>query len=97
MPIPSKKQGESPKDFMSRCMSDSVMNKEFPDQSQRSSICMSKACEGLNHIEAADFQLSQSQGNKKIYKYKDPKTGEVYEFERRGLYRRNGRILVPVR
>lgn len=31
------------------------------------------------------------------YKYKDPKTGEVYEYDRRGVYQKNGRNLVPVR
>ena len=31
------------------------------------------------------------------YKYKDPKTGEVYEYERKGVYQKNGRNLVPVR
>jgi hypothetical protein len=107
MPIPSKKDGESPKDFMSRCMGDSTMNTEYPDQSQRSAVCMSKACEGLGHIEAADFQIEHAcelaaqrelerAASEKTYKYKDPKTGEVYEFNRRGIYRRNGRVLVPV-
>ena len=31
------------------------------------------------------------------YKYKDPKTGEIYEFERRGVYKKNGRTLLFVR
>jgi hypothetical protein len=29
------------------------------------------------------------------YKYKDPKTGEVYEFDRKGVYTKNGRVLIP--
>lgn len=29
------------------------------------------------------------------YKYRDPKTGEIYEFARKGVYTRNGRTLVP--
>jgi len=29
------------------------------------------------------------------YKYKDPKTGQVYEYERRGIYRKDGRTLIP--
>lgn len=107
MPIPSKKEGEAPKDFMSRCMGDPVMNKEYPNQSQRSAVCMSKACEGMGHIEAADFQIEhacklaadrelEKAAKKKTYKYKDPVTNEVFEFDRRGLYRRNKRVLVPV-
>ena len=31
------------------------------------------------------------------YKYKDPKTGEVYTYERQGVYKKNGRFLVPVK
>ena len=31
------------------------------------------------------------------YAYEDPKTGEIYYYKRRGLYRKNGRPLVPVR
>ncbi len=31
------------------------------------------------------------------YKYKDPKTGEIYEFNRPGIHKKNGQTLVPVR
>ena len=31
------------------------------------------------------------------YKYEDPQTGEVYTFKRRGVYKKNGRVLVPLR
>lgn len=55
MPIPSKKDGEKSSDFMGRCMGDETMKKEYPSQDQRVAICMSKATEGLNYIEAADF------------------------------------------
>lgn len=30
------------------------------------------------------------------YKYKDPVTGEIYEFARKGVYKKNGRVLVFV-
>ena len=30
------------------------------------------------------------------FKYKDPKTGEVYEYEFKGIYKKNGRTLIPV-
>jgi hypothetical protein len=29
------------------------------------------------------------------YKYKDPITGEIYEYARKGVYKKNGRVLVP--
>jgi hypothetical protein len=55
MPIPDKNKNEDKNQFMSRCMSDSTMNKEYPDSGQRTAICMGKACEGLDYIEAGDF------------------------------------------
>ena len=29
------------------------------------------------------------------FKYKDPKTGQVYEYERKGIYKKDGRTLIP--
>ena len=42
MPIPTPKPGEEKNDFISRCMGSDVMQKEFPDQKQRSAVCYSK-------------------------------------------------------
>lgn len=39
MPLPSKKGKESQSDFVSRCMGDSVMNKEFKNEKQRAAVC----------------------------------------------------------
>ena len=39
MPLPTVNEGESRRDFTDRCMSDTEMNKEFPEQSQRFAIC----------------------------------------------------------
>ena len=36
------KKGESKSDFVSRCMGDSVMNKEWPEQKQRAGVCYSQ-------------------------------------------------------
>jgi hypothetical protein len=41
MPIPNPK-GEPKKNFLSECMADSVMVKEFPDEKQRYAVCHSK-------------------------------------------------------
>ena len=41
MPIPSP-EGEPKKNFLSKCMGDSVMTKEFPDEKQRYAVCQSK-------------------------------------------------------
>lgn len=58
MPLPEKRDGEKPGQFIARCMSDPKINEEYPDQKQRTAVCMSKACEGMSHIEAADFQIN---------------------------------------
>jgi hypothetical protein len=42
MPIPSPKKSEKQGDFVSRCMSDETMNKEFSDQKQRAAVCYSQ-------------------------------------------------------
>lgn len=57
MPIPSTKENEDKSDFMARCMSDSTMNKEYPDKKQRYAVCMGKATEGLSLIEAVDLRV----------------------------------------
>lgn len=58
MPLPSKKDGEDRNKFMSRCMSDPKMSKEYPDNKQRTAVCISKATEDMGYIEAADFHLN---------------------------------------
>ena len=58
MPLPSKKDGEDRNNFMSRCMSDPKMSKEYPDNKQRVAVCISKATEDMDYIEAADFHLN---------------------------------------
>lgn len=39
MPLPSPKKDEKQSDFISRCMGNSVTNKDFPDQKQRAAVC----------------------------------------------------------
>ena len=40
MPIPSRKQNEDPQKYVSRCMGNETMKKEYPDQKQRVAICL---------------------------------------------------------
>jgi len=123
MPLPKKGEKESRKEFMSRCMGNETMNKEYPDRSQRAAICMSKAGQ-LSLIECVDLTSQYfSEADEKAgyppncnegyvekdgrcvpietgisdagYKYRDTKTGEIYEFARKGVYTKDGRVLVP--
>ncbi len=57
MPIPTPKDGEDKNKFMARCMGNETMKKDYPSQDQRVAVCMSKATEDLNHIQAADYQI----------------------------------------
>lgn len=41
MPLPKPNKDEARKDFTNRCMGDSIMNKEYPNQDQRFAICNS--------------------------------------------------------
>ena len=43
MPLPQKKQDESKQKFLSRCMSNPTMNKEYPEEKQRYAVCMNQA------------------------------------------------------
>lgn len=38
-PLPRPNRGESEQDFISRCMGNAAMNREYPDEKQRSAIC----------------------------------------------------------
>jgi len=39
MPLAKPKPQEEKKEFISRCMSDDIMNKEFPERDQRAAVC----------------------------------------------------------
>ena len=58
MPLPSRREDESRENFMSRCMSDNEVSKEFPDGKQRTAVCMSKALEGLSTSASVDMQYN---------------------------------------
>ena len=41
MPIPKPNKGEKEPDFISRCMGNNTMKKDYPDQKQRLAVCYS--------------------------------------------------------
>ena len=43
MPIPSKKPDEDKEKFVSRCMGDEVMKKDYPDSKQRVAVCLGQS------------------------------------------------------
>jgi hypothetical protein len=54
MPLVTPKKSEKQGDFVSRCMGDETMNKEFPDQKQRAAVCYSQFKKANASIEAAE-------------------------------------------
>ena len=46
IPIPTISKGEDEETFISRCMGDSTMNKEYPDNKQRSAVCYAQLRKG---------------------------------------------------
>ena len=42
MPLPKVHKNNNKKEFIDRCMSDKVMNKEFSDSKQRAAVCYNK-------------------------------------------------------
>jgi hypothetical protein len=42
MPLPKPNPDEQEKEFVSRCMSNETMKKEYPDQKQRVAVCFSQ-------------------------------------------------------
>jgi hypothetical protein len=59
MPIPNPEKSEKEGDFVSRCMGDETMNKEFPDQKQRAAICYSQFKKADANIEASEESLEE--------------------------------------
>jgi len=62
MPIPSRKKEEEKDSFVSRCMSNDTMKKDYPDEKQRVAICIQRATANCDCVEAADFELQMESG-----------------------------------
>jgi len=42
MPLPKPNAGEKQSEFISRCMANEVMKREYPDKDQRAAVCHSQ-------------------------------------------------------
>jgi hypothetical protein len=62
MPIPSRRKDEQKDSFVSRCMSNETMKKEYPDEKQRVAICIQQATAECDCVEIADFELQMENG-----------------------------------
>ena len=57
MPIPKKRKDEDKTKFVSRCMSNEVMKKDYPDTKQRIAICLDQATADCGCVDDADFRM----------------------------------------
>ena len=74
MPLPKPRGSESRKDFMQRCMSDSVTVSEFPNRDQRLAVCSTQYREKYEEVNLEsynDYPASASNNAKKAIKYKE--------------------------
>jgi len=69
MPIPTPNKDEQQKDFISRCMGDKVMLKEFEGNDQRFAVCINKWEKAhLKENSTAKFELDMSENLPKVSK-----------------------------
>lgn len=135
MPIPKPKKNEEHNAFLSRCMSNETMKKDFPDNKQRIAICLGQTkktkaslfdrvleilqytfgsyecSECLGYEEElsiaslfipmsedyVDFDDDEEDFDLSVlgsYVYKDPRTGQIYLYDNRGIQTKNGKPLV---
>ena len=134
MPIPSRKQNETKDNFIQRCVSNNLMNKEYPSESQRYAICSGKSSSSIvfdvidylndrvygftesinindgifiptmdDYVEVEDeifedyyFEEMANRDLDGIHLYMDPKSREIYIFNKKGVHYKNGSPLVLV-
>lgn len=91
MPIPSKKSDEDKQKFVSRCMGDETMKKDYPNTQQRIAICLgqtkkkSKGCDLLEEV--ADNLLANN------CEWDDEWDEFIWETEVTEIYDEDGKIL----
>ena len=88
MPIPKIKQDEDKNLYVSRCMSNETMKKDYPDQSQRVAICLGQTRTKSNLIEEVHDELFA-----KNYTWDDEWNEFVYEVQTKEVYDEDGKVL----
>lgn len=60
MPIPIPREGEKDEEFISRCMSDDSMEREYSDQAQRLAICRASLSRRERNEEKEDEEYREA-------------------------------------
>ena len=66
MPIPKRKKDEDRSDFLSRCMGDTAMNKDYKDNGQRYAVCVSSLKNSSKAEEIQDSYYDQTFGSTEL-------------------------------
>jgi hypothetical protein len=111
MPI-SSKETKDPKQAVAICMSQfrqkkkskGLLNQADDEYSKKCTSDKTGACwEGYERVpntkpgEPGSCRKKRTKGSAGTFIYKDPKTGELYNYSRKGFYKKDGRVLVFVR
>jgi hypothetical protein len=88
MPIPKRKQNEDKNKYVSRCMSNETMKKDFPDSKQRVAICLGQTRTKSNLLEEVHDELFA-----KNCSWDDEWDEFVWEIEAKEIYDEDGKII----
>lgn len=83
MPLPNRGDKESKDEFLTRCMSDSKMNEEYPDNSQRYAVCIRQSKADLMEAAEAFYEFDKYGYTEEIteYNFYAPASEEYEEYE----------------
>lgn len=90
MPIPQRKQNEDKQKFLSRCMSNDTMKKDYPDSKQRVAVCLgqTRTKEKGNLLEEVHDELFA-----KNCSWDDEWDEFVWDIEASNIYDEDGKII----
>jgi hypothetical protein len=88
MPIPKRKQNEDKNAYVSRCMGNETMKKEYPDNKQRVAICLGQTRTKGNLLEEVHDELFAQN-----YTWDDEWNEFVYEVEVNEIYDEDGKVI----
>ena len=88
MPIPKRKQNEDKQKFVSRCMGNETMKKDYPDTKQRVAICLGQTRTKGNLLEEVQDELLAANCS-----WDDEWDEFIWEIEASEIYDEDNRII----
>jgi hypothetical protein len=88
MPIPSKKENEDRQKFISRCMSNETMKKEYPESEQRVAVCLGQTRTKGNLLQEVHDELFAKNSS-----WDEEWNEFVWEIEASEIYDEEGKVI----